>query len=67
MTPWTVACQVPLSMESSGQEYWSGLSFLPPGGLPNPGIEPVSPVTFVLADNFVTTDPSVKPIHKVDN
>ena len=24
-TPWTVACQVPLSMEFSRQEYWSGL------------------------------------------
>ena len=23
--PWTVACQVPLSMGFSGQEYWSGL------------------------------------------
>ena len=26
-TPWTVACQAPLSMEFSGQEYWSGLPF----------------------------------------
>ena len=24
-TPWTVACQAPLSMEFSRQEYWSGL------------------------------------------
>ena len=28
-TPWTVACQVPLSMELSRQEYWSGLPFPP--------------------------------------
>ena len=27
-TPWTVACQVPLSMGFSGQEYWSGLPLL---------------------------------------
>ena len=31
-TPWTVACQAPLSMESSRQEYWSGLPSPPPGG-----------------------------------
>ena len=29
-TPWTVACQAPLSMGSSRQESWSGLSFLSP-------------------------------------
>ena len=27
-TPWTVACQAPLSMGFSRQEYWSGLPFL---------------------------------------
>ena len=43
MTPWTVAHPVPLSMEYSRQEYWGGLPF-PPRGLPNPGMEPVSPV-----------------------
>ena len=42
VTPWTVAHQAPLSMESSRQEYWSGLPFLPPGDLPNPGIKPES-------------------------
>ena len=40
--PWTVACQTPLSMEFSRQEYWSGLPFPPPGDLPDPGIEPAS-------------------------
>ena len=43
-TPWTVAYQAPPSMEFSGQEYWSGLPFPSPRDLPNPGIEPVSPV-----------------------
>ena len=42
-TPCIVAYQAPLSMEFSRQEYWSGLPFLSPGDLPNPGIEPRSP------------------------
>ena len=44
-TPWTVAHQVPLSMGFSRQEYWSGLPCPPPGGLPDPGILPASPVS----------------------
>ena len=40
VTSWTVAHQAPLSMRFSGQEYWSGLPFPPPGYLPNPGTEP---------------------------
>ena len=35
--PWTVAHQMPLSMEFSRKEYWSGLPFPFPGDLPNPG------------------------------
>ena len=31
VTLWTVAHQAPLSMESSRQEYWSGLPFPFPG------------------------------------
>ena len=42
--PWTVAHQTPLSMEFSRQEYWSGLPFPSLGDLPDPGIEPGSPV-----------------------
>ena len=38
-TPWTVACQSPLSIGFSRQEYWSGLPFPSPGDLPDPGIE----------------------------
>ena len=38
-----VACQAPLSMEFSRQDYWSGLSCPPPGDIPNPGIKPRSP------------------------
>ena len=40
VTPWAVAHQAPPSMEFSRQEYWSGLPFPSPGGLPDPGIEP---------------------------
>ena len=42
-TPWTIACQAPLSMGFPRQEYWSVLPFLPPGDHPDPGIEPTSP------------------------
>ena len=42
-TPQTVGCQAPLSMGFPRQEYWSGLPFPSSGGLPNPGLEPVSP------------------------
>ena len=51
-TPWTVACQAPLTIEFPRQEYLSGLSFLSPGDLPDPRIEPVSPA---LADGFFTS------------
>ena len=37
--PWTVACQAPLYMEFSRQEYWSRVPFPSPGDLPNPRIE----------------------------
>ena len=47
-TPWTVAQQAPLSVGFSRQEYWSGLSFPPPGDLPDPEIEPASLMSPVL-------------------
>ena len=37
-TPQTIACQAPLFMEFSRQEYWNGLPFPSPWNLPNPGI-----------------------------
>ena len=48
VTPWTVAHQAPLSMGFSRQEYWSGLLFLPPEDLSDPGIKPMSPVSPAL-------------------
>ena len=44
-TPWTVAHQAPLSMGFSRQEYCSGLPSPLPGDLPDPGIEPPTPVS----------------------
>ena len=54
-TLWTVAHQAPLSMGFSRQEYCSGLPFLPPEDLPNPGIEPASTAFPALAGRFFTT------------
>ena len=58
VTPWTVAHQDPLSVGFSRQEHGSGLPFPSPGDLPDPGIEPGSPV---LAGSFFTTKPLGKP------
>ena len=51
-TPWIVACQTPLSMGFSRQEYWNGLRFRSLGDLPDPGIEPGSPA--LQADSLPT-------------
>ena len=57
---WTVAGQVPLSKGFSRQEYWSGLSFPPPGALPVPGMEPESVMSTVLARRVLSL-PLVPP------
>ena len=41
MTPWTVAHQIPMSMESFQQEYWNGLPLPFPGDHPDPGMNPL--------------------------
>src|SRR5574337_1229648 len=38
-TPWTIACQAPLSMGFPRQEFWAGLLFPSPGNLLDPGIK----------------------------
>ena len=48
-TPWTVACQAPLSMGFSRREYWSGLPF------PSPGTEPTTPA---LQEDSLLSEPS---------
>ena len=64
-TPWTVAHQVLLPMEFSRQAYWSGLPFPTPGDLPDPGIEPTSLVSPVLAGGFFTTSASWEALNAV--
>ena len=59
-TPWTVACQAPLSKEFSRQDYWSGLPFPPPWDLLHPGVEPVCLASLALAGGFFTTAPPGK-------
>ena len=46
-------------MESSRQEYWSGLPFPSPGDLPDPRIKLESPT--LLAGEFFTAEPPGKP------
>ena len=43
-------------------EYWSGLPFLSPGDLPDPGIKPTSLASSALAGRFFTTEPPGKPV-----
>ena len=59
-TLWTVACQTPLSMGFSRHEYWNGLPFPPPGDLPDPETEPMSPA---LAERFFITESPRKPFY----
>ena len=53
----TVAHQAPLSTGFSRQEHWNGLPFPLPGDLPDPEIQPASPVSPALARRFFTTKP----------
>ena len=52
--PWTTACQAPLSMGFSRQEYWSGLPCPPPGDLPDSGIKFASLTSPELAGELFT-------------
>ena len=58
VTSMTVACQAPLSMGLSRQEYWSGLPLPSSGDLRNPGIEPWSPA---LQTDPLLSEPPGKP------
>ena len=51
VTSWTIACQAPLSMGFSRQEYWSGLSCPSPGDLADAGNQTLASCT---ADRFFT-------------
>ena len=70
VTPWTVACQAPLSKGFFRQEYWSGLPFPSPGDLPDPGIEPTSWIesgSSILQADALPSKPPGKPLwgHRV--
>ena len=63
VTPWTVACQAPLSVGFSRKEYWSGWPFPSPGDLPHPGAEPTSLTSLPLAGGLFTT--SATSVHGI--
>ena len=54
-TLWNRAHQDPLSIRFSRQEYWCRLTYAPPGDLPDPGIEPTSLPSPVVAAPVFTT------------
>ena len=58
---WTEAHQASLSMGFSRKEYWSGLPRFAPGDLPDPGIEPTSPVAPALGKSFIIELPGKNP------
>ena len=57
MTPWTVACQTPLSIGFPRQKYWSRLPLPFPGHIPNQGIQDTAPA---LESGFFTSEPPGK-------
>ena len=64
-TSWTITHQAPLSMGYPRQEYWIGFPFPSPGDLPDPGIEPASPVSPALKADSLPAEPLGKssPTH----
>ena len=59
VTGWAVAHQTSLSMGLSRQEYWSTSPFPSPAGLPDPGIQPRSPI---LQADSLPSDLPQKPM-----
>ena len=59
MTPWIVAHQAPLSVGILQEQIleWVVMPSLPPGDLPNPGIEPRSPAWQV--DSLLSEPPGI--------
>ena len=62
--PWTIACQAPLSMGFSRQEYWSALPCPSPGDFPDPGIEYGSPA--LVAQRVKSLPASAGDVRNVD-
>ena len=59
---WPMDCSPPGSSILSRQEYWSELSFPPPGDLPNLGTKPRPPASPALAGRLFTTEPPGKNV-----
>ena len=64
VTLWTVARQAALSIGFHRQEHWSGLAFLSPGHLPNPGIEPPS---LALKSHFTSNISEFREVYLILN
>ena len=62
VTPWTVACQAPLSMGFSRKKYRRGLPFPPLGDLPDPGTEPTALASPALAGRVFNAAPPGKSV-----
>ena len=62
VTSRTIAHQSPLSMGCPRQEGWSGLPLPSPGALPNPGIDPTSSASPMLAGGFFAAAPPESPV-----
>ena len=60
VTPWTAACQAPLSMGFPRKEYWSGLPLFSTGDLSDPGIEFMSLTSLALQADSLPTEPPGK-------
>ena len=56
VTPWTIVHLAPLSMGFPRQEYWSGFPFPPPGKIPKPEIEAMSPLSPALTGGILSTE-----------
>ena len=61
VTSWTVAHKAPQSMGFSREEYWSWLSFLSPGDLPDSGTGPTSLMSPALQADSLLIEPPRKP------
>ena len=59
-TLWTVTHQALLSLGWSQQEHWTGLAFSSPGGLPDPGIKPLCPISYIGRQILYTEPPGAQ-------
>ena len=61
-TPWTVACQAPLSMGILQAKILEWVAMPSSKGSPQPGIEPRSPT---LQVDSLPAEPQLKPVHQL--